>query len=342
LTYELGTAADRRPTLPADDIYDDFDELLDASSLGSSSAEEIQRLVPESVRHVLEQRIARRAAPHRRLDVDDALLDLVSVLQTNPDDNHPLPVAPPDNSAEPTPCLSHAGAESKLHEVPHRMRVTLWHAVEPLDTAERLLQVLVEEDAIADVREDVGRALVAAAFSRPAVSSVVLNACLSAMPKSRIGDTLADQLAEQWLPRLAALTAPSQPRDAVRTARLLFRRGSQLRAREIRALARFSINSIISVPTTSWTAALRRTLQPRLSPIPAQITRWMVTVWGHDCGILPLYGWIYCEATAADLSSSAEGSAGQLPYQQTVHRSDAKQLNQIALTGVEARRLTDI
>jgi hypothetical protein len=310
LRYVPGTAADRQPTLPAGDTYDDFDELLDASSLGSDSADEIQRLVPESVRHVLEQQIARRAALPWRLDVDDALLDLVSMLQASPDGGHLLRTPFHDDCIEPTPQFFYAGCESKLLQVPQRMRVTLWHAVEPLDTAERLLQVLVEEDAIADVREDVGRALVAAAFSRPIASSVIVSACLSAMAKSHIGDALADQVTEQWLPRLTSLATSSQSRDAARMARVLYG-GMHPRNQKIRAPRRSYVSSIISASTTPWVTVIRRAL-PRLSPISEHITKWMIASLGHDGGILPVCAWDYWLAAGAVSSLSAEDSANHL------------------------------
>jgi hypothetical protein len=307
----LGTAADRRPTLSANDTYDDFDELLDASSLGSNSAEEIQRLVPESVRHALAQQATRRAAPPRRLDVDDAVLDLVSVLQASPDGDHRLPTPPHHDSMEPTPPFSQTGRESKLFQLPHRMRVTLWHAVEPLDTAERLLQVLVEEDAIADVREDVGRALVAAAFSRPAVSSVIVSACLSAMARSHIGDTLADQVTEQWLPRLTSLATSGQPRGAARMAQALSPRSTHSQDQKIRPQIRFSIGSLTSASTSSWTTAIRRAL-PRLSPISEQIVKWIIVGLGHDGGLLPICGWDYLLAAGASSFPNVDDPASRL------------------------------
>jgi hypothetical protein len=183
---------DPRHTPPKpEDLYEEFDRLLEESSLGTPAAKAIRALTPQEVIDDLQDRVGMRPVidmPDG--DADDVLLALVRQAANAAADR---PAAP-----DATSLVVHPDCWGEQYPSSPWTPATLflpWHR--PTDFSgmamESMLLVLLERDVFQYVRRDVARSIVDIGLTGDA-SLLIVEACHAAVIRCGIADDLATYL----------------------------------------------------------------------------------------------------------------------------------------------------
>jgi hypothetical protein len=206
-----------------DDYYEDadFDELLEASSLGAPVVKAIQKLTPASERARMRELRLREQLLHEHLeeeqdqadqaagraDVDDVLL--IILLRATALTSTGL--SAPDRCSAARRLLWLSSPPSRhVHESAHRCGSVEWNLKETKPVglhfathahpreARDAVQVLLERNTFSYLGRDAARRLVTFGFAWRHTDTLVVDACQTAMPVTGFGEELAEQMTMLW------------------------------------------------------------------------------------------------------------------------------------------------
>jgi RNA polymerase sigma factor (sigma-70 family) len=181
--------------------HDDFDGLLEESSLSTTAARKNQTETPIEVHQRVQDRLRDSKVARRQGDIDDFLFHLVR-LYSAPNDTE-------TTSSE----LMNIAFSTRLWMPRHEFR-RCWDSDFArhvrADVVPGIVQTLLDKEVFSYLRQDVARSMVSLCFnSRTPLPLVILSACASAVPASSFKDELADAFMNVMLTERAALPADS-------------------------------------------------------------------------------------------------------------------------------------
>ncbi len=204
--------------------HEDFDRLLEESSLNTIAAKKNQVETPTEVYRRVQDRLRDSDVACRQVDVNDFLLHLVRLYSV------------PNDTELTSLTLANTAFSNRFWTPRHGFQ---WRRDSDFachvraDVVPGIMQTLLHKEVFSYLRQDVARSMVSLCFnSRTPLPLVILNACASAVPASSFRNELADAFMNMMQTARTALSADSwlkrpDEQDTIYHAGLQTRRQTQ-------------------------------------------------------------------------------------------------------------------